>query len=453
MNRRHFLASASSLGALAGLGAWSHANSASLVGYRSLVVIQLSGGMDGNDLVVPIDGAYSDYSNARGGIAIQKDALKPFGTNHLGHRMGLNPAAQDLMPLFESDRLSFLINVGTVMQPTTVSQVLNRTAVLPPFLGAHQESSQIVHGWGGDEDPSGWGGRLTDALGLMPDRRPLVQMTASGPPNATGLLKSSLGRPFEFHVGHQPHLGSSHYSDPDYDLVQTYQRLYTRQGSSRITNEAYKTYLSLAGDIALSDHISKSGIEVSGSFDNNSIASRLMETVRLQRYFKALGLARQVFHIEWGQFDTHDNQRNQDSGSSTALDPQLQMLSKALVAYQASIEQAGLGDEVLTLIGSEFGRTLDPSAGDGTDHAWGNHWILMGRPFNGGHFVGDRFPRLIRGGPDDGDQGKRGYWVPQISADVLTADLARFMGVPEGKLLQVAPRLAGFTSRTIPGLL
>ena len=453
MNRRHFLASATSLGALTGLGVWSHAHSAALSGYKALVVIQLSGGMDGNDLVVPIDGAYSDYANARGSIAIQKDALKPFPLSYLGHRIGLNPAAQDLMPLFESQRLSFLINVGVIMKPTTVSEVLNRTAVLPPFLGAHQESSQIVHGWGGDEDPSGWAGRLTDALELAPDRRPLVQVTASGPPNATGLLKSSLGRPFEFHVGHSPHLGPSHYSETGYDLVQTYQRLYTRQGATRVTNEAYKTYLSLAQDIALSDRIEQSGIEVPGTFDSDSIGSRLRETLKLQQYFKALGIPRQVYHIEWGEFDTHDNQRNQNSGASSALDPQLQKLSKALFAFQNSIEQAGLGNEVLTLVGSEFGRTLDPSAGDGTDHAWGNHWIVMGRPFNGGRFFGERFPRLIKGGPDDGDSGKRGYWVPQISSDVLAADLARFMGVPEGKLLQVAPRLAGFSARSTPGLL
>ncbi|CAM8626063.1 Protein of unknown function DUF1501 [Burkholderiales bacterium] len=446
MNRRYFLGASAGLAGLTGLGLLAGASRASASGYRSVVAIHLAGGMDGNDLLVPTDSAYSGYASARGGLALPKAQLVPFAKPQFGHTLGLNPAASALMPLFESEKLSFLVNVGALAQPTAVAEVLNRTAVLPPFLGSHPESAQIVSGWGGDVDATGWGGRLADVLALKPEQRPIVQVAGRGGGKQARLLQANLGAPFEFNVNNQPRVASTTYTNGDDPNVRMLERLFMRQGASPVLNEAHVAYQKLALDIAEITRFLEADIQVPGDFGTTEIGKQMRAVAQLQVYFKNRGLGRQVFHIEWGQFDTHDNQRPTDQ-SDSALDPQLQDLSRALAAYQKAVDGLGLAQEVVVLVASEFGRTLDV-AGSGTDHAWGNHWMLMGEPIRGGQMVGQSFPLPLLGGPDDGDRGKRGYWVPQLSSDVVVADLARFMGVPESKMLEVAPRLAKFPVKT-----
>jgi uncharacterized protein (DUF1501 family) len=130
-------------------------------------------------------------------------------------------------------------------------------------------------------------------------------------------------------------------------------------------------------------------------------------------------------------------------------DPQLAQLSKALVAFDESLRSAGLSNEVAVLVTSEFGRTLDPAAGYGSDHAWGSHWMVMGNMVSGNKIYGQNFPRLILGGVDDAHDGRRGYWVPQFSSDQVAADLLLWLGMPQDKLTTVMPNLVNFSQKTV----
>jgi uncharacterized protein (DUF1501 family) len=167
--RRDFLKKLS-LAAGAGVGIGSglysmNSFSAGLTGYKALIVIHLSGGNDANDMIVPLDGAYSDYSKSRPSIAVSKSALTQLSGTHLGHTIGLNSAMSPLVSMFNTGKLAFVVNAGALIKPTTVADVLNYKATLPPFLYSHPEQSQYMQGWMGDEDPSGWAGRAMEALG------------------------------------------------------------------------------------------------------------------------------------------------------------------------------------------------------------------------------------------------------------------------------------------------
>jgi uncharacterized protein (DUF1501 family) len=120
-----------------------------------------------------------------------------------------------------------------------------------------------------------------------------------------------------------------------------------------------------------------------------------------------------------------------------------------MAAFDQSMIAAGLGKDVTVLVMSEFGRTLDPAAGMGSDHAWGSHWMVMGSAVNGGRFYGDKFPSLVLGGVDDSHNQKRGYWVPQISGDQVVSDLMTWLGLPSDKLIQVMPNLANFAKKNV----
>ena len=98
---------------------------------------------------------------------------------------------------------------------------------------------------------------------------------------------------------------------------------------------------------------------------------------------------------------------------------------------------------------SEFGRTLRPSSGGGSEHAWGNHWMLFGGPVTGGTVHGT-FPTLTLGGPDDGDPDKGGRFVPTTATDQVASTLMQWMGLPATAILDVFPSLAIFGQKQLP---
>jgi uncharacterized protein (DUF1501 family) len=149
--------------------------------------------------------------------------------------------------------------------------------------------------------------------------------------------------------------------------------------------------------------------------------------------------------VHWGSFDTHTYQRG---ASANSQDSQLATLGNALAAFDQAIVAAGLNDSVVTLNMTDFGRTLRPASGGGSDHAWGNHWFAMGGPVAGGQVLGT-FPTLVPGGPDDCDNNKGGRLVPTTSSDQVGAAAMKWIGLPDDKVTAAFPNLANFSQKTI----
>lgn len=113
--------------------------------------------------------------------------------------------------------------------------------------------------------------------------------------------------------------------------------------------------------------------------------------------------------------------------------------------YNATVEM-GVAAQVTTFTESEFGRTFQPSAGNGSDHAWGSHHLIMGGAVKGGNLYGT-FPTLAIQGPDD--SGNRGNWIPTTLLDQYGATLADWFGVPGTEMSVVFPNLANFTTQNL----
>jgi uncharacterized protein (DUF1501 family) len=84
-----------------------------------------------------------------------------------------------------------------------------------------------------------------------------------------------------------------------------------------------------------------------------------------------------VYNISLGGFDTHSNQLDQHASL-------LRMLSEAIFSFQQDLNKHGLADRVLTVIQSEFGRTLKENDELGTDHGLTNHVLVVGNSAKGG---------------------------------------------------------------------
>jgi uncharacterized protein (DUF1501 family) len=124
-------------------------------------------------------------------------------------------------------------------------------------------------------------------------------------------------------------------------------------------------------------------------------------------------------------------------------------VAKALAAFDSTNRANGLDMSVVTAVMSDFGRTVRPGSGGGSEHAWGNHLLALGGPVAGGTVLGS-FPSPVLGGADDGDLMNNGRHVPTIATDQFGATLMQWLGLQPSQFHDVFPNLANFSQKTIP---
>jgi uncharacterized protein (DUF1501 family) len=160
-----------------------------------------------------------------------------------------------------------------------------------------------------------------------------------------------------------------------------------------------------------------------------------------------INMKRQIFFAQIGGFDNHSAQLNGQGNLLTQL-------SKAMNAFYLATVELGLANNVTTFTLSDFGRTLQPAgtgaAAVGSDHAWGNHYLVMGGSVAGNRLYGT-YPTLRLGGPDDTDGGSspRGRWIPTISVEQYAATLATWYGLSSADLSTVFPLIGRFPTSNI----
>jgi uncharacterized protein (DUF1501 family) len=443
--RRTFLGGCGALAGAGGLGSLP-ASGQSTSDYKALVVINLFGGCDGHHMLVPTDGAYGDYQASRANLALSRASLVALPGVSAGHSFGLHPGLASLAPLYAQQRLGFIANVGPLVVPSTARQVLDNAVPVPPFLLAHPEQVAVQQGWlvTADNDTSGWAGR---ALELLPSQ--LRHARAGLTTGAERTLVLGRRTPTSLLTEGTSYWGNGSLLDPSGPHVQSLMRM----AASQSTN-AYQADYANQMKQALDDSTAIArAFEVAraptGDFGSDGLSGHLRTVAKALPAMRSLGARRQAVLVSWGTFDTHVEQRG---AGPTTQDTQLPPLARALSAFDTAMHAAGMGQDVITLVMTDFGRTLRPSSGGGSEHAWGNHWLLMGGPVAGGAVHGI-FPTLTLGGPDDGDPDRGGRLVPTTATDQVAATLTRWLGLPASALFDVFPKLPSFAQATLPSLL
>lgn len=119
----------------------------------------------------------------------------------------------------------------------------------------------------------------------------------------------------------------------------------------------------------------------------------------------------------------------------------LKVLDNALDSFQSALDELGIADDVMTVVGSDFGRTLT-SNGNGSDHGWGGNAIVMGKDINGGQIFG-KYPSLELGSANPLDIGN-GVLIPTTSTDEMYAELLMWFGIKRSDLGSMLPNLTNF---------
>ncbi len=425
--------------------------------YRALVCIFLQGGNDGNNMVIPKDATYyAQYQAARpasSGLNIPSGSLATLNpaASLPGRSFGLHPNLAELAARFNSNQLAIVSNVGPLVVPVTQSNIDNKPT--PYSLFSHSDQVDCWQTGRSDQRiPTGWGGRSGDAV--------VTCNSGSGFPTVTTISGATT---FCVGVGQRPlaidtgaldqvlvlngYYGSA--SDVARKNAMDYAR--TIDNTATLIASANET-TQQAGDISAALSVDPTLTTVFPSSDLGSQLQQVAKVMKLNLSSPLLSLNRQIFYVEQGGYDTHQDQIADQAGNFVEL-------SQAMDAFYKATEELGIADRVMTFTLSDFGRTLEPSGDSsvGSDHAWGNHQFVMGGSgaLLGGNFYGmpgskgQIFPELVIGGGDDVSKYDRGRWIPTTSVEQYAATLARWFGVSAGNLPTVLPLINNFSPQTL----
>lgn len=453
MKRRHFLTS-TPCAALGSLGIMNTLLSLRMVSnavaapngpddYKALVCVFLYGGNDSFNMLVPTTGTeYANYADVRSNLAIpapgQPDGLLPINVaNTPGRTFGLNPALPNLRDRFNDGDLAFLANVGTLVEPSTAQQVRDGMVDLPLGLFGHNTQQRTWQTSAADNltAKTGWGGRLGDRVrGFNPSNAISMNISLAG----TQIWQVG-DETFSFAIGQGgadvlTGLGASNPLDASRvgaarSMVVQEQRNLLLDAFAREKRTAYD-----ASEF-FSDAFGNATVDT-------GIAGPLGAVARTIDARSMLGHQRQLFFVGLGGWDSHADLLGDHPALLGGLDAGLQSFWDEIVAK-------GIEDKVTVFTASDFGRTIR-SNGQGTDHAWGGHSIVMGGAVDGGKIFGsypDELELAIGSGLDVGTNGR---YVPTTSVEEYFAELALWFGLPDAEVGEVFPNLSRFYSHT-PG--
>ena len=335
-------------------------------GGKILVVIEMSGGNDGLNTVIP----YTDlgYAKARPGIGVpERDLVK------LTNAVGLHPNLGALKPLYDKGQLAVVTGVGYPHPNRSHFQSMDVWQTGNPSVDVRERTGWLARYF--DKDGHFNGNPLSGIT--LGSALPLAMFSDSVPASVVGG-----GSDFGFQS-----------SAPDKVQQREALRALYAQGTvagthaefvRNVGSEAYSSSLALKH--ALKDYDVRAG--TAAKYPQSGLASGLQTISKLVTG----GVGTRVYYLSLGGFDTHANQPRQHANL-------LGELAEGLSAFYADLAAQGRANDVVTMTFSEFGRRVKENGSSGTDHGAASVLFLAGGAVKGGIY-GD-YPSLTD--LDDGD--------------------------------------------------
>jgi len=311
-----------------------------------LVLVQLAGGNDGLNTLVPYEDA--NYYRLRPTLGIAKDKVL-----RLNATVGLHPSCAALHRLTQNGKVAIVQNVG-----------------YPNPNRSHFRSSEIWETASGSNEflATGWIGRFMDnaCAGAPAGSHDPVGIHLSN-----GLPQSFLGASDHPTFGLLPGAGNHRENEENRRLLDS---LVNQPGPGENANATYLKH-TLMDALVTERKVQSvlSGYQPSATYAGNPFAASLRNVAALI----AAGLPTRVYFVSLTGFDTHSNQANQQANLLTTL-------SEGLAAFQKDLELHRLEGQVTTMTFSEFGRRPSENESRGTDHGTAAPLFVMGARVKGG---------------------------------------------------------------------
>ena len=350
-------------------------------------------------------------------------------TPQSGRTFALNPYLGGVQNLFNAGRAAIIANSGTLIAPTTKAQIQASSVPLPASLYSHFDQTaawQAITADGGSAVHEGWGGSMADliasqnsnstftcistagtALFLSGESTYQLNVTSAGPIPIAGLL----GVPFNCQSASST-LSSILTTDETNLFAKEYAAVVNR---SIAAQASLATAMLPAGATGVPNPPQYLDPTKNKLMDN-PLAISLQTVARIIGGRASLGVTRQIFYVQLGGFDMHDNQAPQHATLLTQL-------GSALEYFDGIMMASNLSNQVTAFTASDFGRTLTANS-DGTDHGWGSHHFVTGGAVVGQDMYG-QYP--VIGSNQANDMGS-GRLIPTTSVEQYAGTLAKWFG-------------------------
>ncbi len=319
--------------------------SAKTVNGKVIVLIQLSGGNDGLNTVVPF--MDPNYHNARPSIRIKENEVLK-----LSNSLGLNPSLSSFKELFDEGELAIVQSVG---YPNPDRSHFRSTDI---WLSASDSNNYVEDGWVGRflanayPDIQNFNTNHPMAIQIGASQSMLLQCTCQGQ------MGISFEDPNQFY---QLINGSTADNDPPPDTIAGEQLRFIKQIAAQSIQ--YAQIIKDAADT----------VQNKVQYPNTSLGKQLSIVAELI----AGGLETPVYLTSVGGFDTHTNQLN----SQASL---LQNLANSVSAFMKDLKLLGVAERVVLMTFSEFGRRVEQNGSAGTDHGTAAPLFVIGSNVKGG---------------------------------------------------------------------
>ena len=323
-----------------------------------------------------------------------------------------------------------LANVGTLVVPTNRSQYEARSVPLPPQLFSHNNQQVQWQSSVGDESfTTGWGGRLADLTNAF-NENPSLSMSIS----LDGQNSFQVGKAVsQFSVNRTGVVNMSGTNNAVGEVRLEALKSVLAQEDVNLFQTAFGGLTKDAIDTsALLGSTLEAATPLTTEFPEGRLGDQLSMIAKLISVAPQFGLKRQVFFARLGGWDMHNNQI--DAHATLLAD-----IANGMKSFYDATVELGCQNNVTTFTASDFGRTFNTN-GDGSDHGWGSHHMVMGGAVRGGDIYGT-VPTLEINGPDDTGRGR---WIPTTSVDEYAATLAKWFGVSDSNLPIVLPNIGRF---------
>ena len=322
---------------------------------RVFVLIQLSGGNDGLNTVIPVD-QYAAYTNARSNIAIPESAilsLKP--------ETGLHPVMTGMESLYKDGKLAVVQSVG---YPNPNFSHFRATDI---WLTGADYNQYLTTGWMGRYLEGEFPGFPTGYPNqVMPD--PLAIQIGSvispGLQGSTIAMGMAISNPTSFYNL------VNNTTEPTPDTPAGHELKYIR-----IVAEQTNKY----ADVVKNAANKASNLSTRYPATGNTLSDQLKIVARLI----AGGLKTRIYIVNLGGFDTHSNQTDATDRTIGNHATLLGRLSVAVTAFQDDIKLLGIEDRIVGMTYSEFGRRIKSNASRGTDHGSAAPLFVFGSQVKG----------------------------------------------------------------------
>ena len=457
INRRRFLMNATGFAATVPFLSSMTSTAASAQaagGYKALVCVMLLGGLDGTEMIMPIDQpSHALLRSHRETLFNQYQGrsdpanLLDLNVDLNGRRVGLIPEMTALHQLYQAGEAAVVANIGPLVEPTDRNSYYALGSRQPSKLFSHNDQQSTWLSGGPEGTATGWGGRFLDShFRRAPGDNPVFAALATGDAHAflTGKQTRYLGMPVGAPVLYSANrenwrLGSGRQDAMLHEIIERHHRATGYASANLFERDLHATSRSAVDNLKRYNDVVFAQDPFAGAFPNTGIGRQLEQVARTIHASQGLETSRQIFYVQIGGFDTHANQAN-------TLGPLMKSVSDAIGAFSRAMQASGRNQDVTLFTASDFGRTVVGNS-DGTDHGWAGHQFVVGGAVAGGRMIGQVRPYDLA---DPYYLKGRGRLIPTIAVDQLAYTLGSWFGINETDLADALPNLANFSHKGLP---